>query len=193
MKKLTIAVFTVLFFSGAAFAAREFIEGTDFFVDFTQKEYGMASVLRINFSDVEPTPQEAEFLLKDQLTIYGKILEDERIAQEKEETGETKKSSKAKTVQTPAAAEVIAEEEEVRFKNIVGSVWHFAKGSRETAVKIKFNDHLASYVYIGKTKKIAPFPDYLAFLKKERDDKKVKEKLKAAAEKQTALRTDFQE
>ena len=190
MKKLILTVFCVLFFSGAVFAARTFIENTDFSVNFTQKEYGEPSVLHINFTTMEPTAQEAESLLKDQLNIYGKIIEDERIAKKKEEdeakAKENNEKNDIKAVQNPDAAENLQEEEEEKFKNIIGSVWVLKDG--ENPVKIKFNDYLASYVYIGKTKKIVQFPDYITFLKKERDDKKAKDKLKAAA-----VKTDSQE
>jgi len=177
MKKLILTGFCVLFFSGAGFAARNFIEDTDFFVEFTQKEYGEPSVLRINFIRTEPTPQEAELLLKDQLNIYGKIIEDEKIELKKAE--EEKKAAQNLIVpETEQEQKEKEEEEEEKFKNIIGSVW--LTKNEEDPVKIKFNDYLASYVYIGKTKKIVQFPDYITFLKKERDDKKAKDKLKAA-------------
>ena len=75
---------------------------------------------------------------------------------------------------------------------IIGSVW-VVQENLELPVKIKFNDSLSAYVYLGKTKKIVQFPEYIAFLKKERDDKKAKDKLKAAKQKQEDVKIDFQE
>jgi hypothetical protein len=190
MKNIIFAVLLTLFFASAVFAARIFIEGADYFVDFVQNEDARAAVLHINFTEIEPTPQEAESLLKDQLKIYGKIIEDERISRNKEEDeAKTKNKAKIKTVQISSAAADVQEEE--KFKNIVGSVW-FIK-DLENPVKIKFDDYIASYVYIGKTKKIVQFPDYITFLKKERDAQKARDRLKAAVEKSTEVKTDSQE
>ncbi|MDR2191622.1 MAG: hypothetical protein LBO62_01905 [Endomicrobium sp.] len=188
MKKFIFTILFALLCAGALYAARVFIEGTDYSVDFVQNEDGRAAVLHINFTDAEPTPQEAELLLKDQLKIYGKIIEDERIAKNKEEA-EAKSKEKIKTVQISSAAAEAAIEE--KYKNIVGSVW-FLK-DLENPVKIKFNDYLAAYAYIGKTQKIVQFPEYITFLKKERDAQKAKDKLKAAVEKSTEVKTDSQE
>jgi hypothetical protein len=39
----------------------------------------------------------------------------------------------------------------------------------ENPIKIKFTEDLAAYVWLGKTKSIVPFPDYINFLKKQKD------------------------
>jgi hypothetical protein len=149
----------------------------------------MAAVLHINFIGIEPSPEEAERLLKDQLTIYGKILDDEKEAKKKEaeEAEKTAKKEKPKVKETLENADLLdakEEEEEEIFKNIIGSVWFSADGNPENLTKIKYTDYFASFARIGKTKKIVTFPDYISFLKKERDEKKAKEKAKALLEKE---------
>jgi hypothetical protein len=63
-----------------------------------------------------------------------------------------------------------------KCKNIIGSVWHINKADSANPVKIKFQKDLAAYVWLGKTRKIVAFPDYISFLKKERNNKKLKYK-----------------
>ncbi|MDR1942136.1 MAG: hypothetical protein LBQ47_07395 [Endomicrobium sp.] len=184
MKRLFFAAVCLLFLYSYSFCAREFLETRDYFVDFSQNDESMAAVLRINFINIEPTPEEAEHLLKDQLQIYGKIIDDEEAAKKKEEN-EAKAKDKTAAKTKPALKDLPQtpeEEEEEKFKNIIGSVWFSPDGNPENLTKIKYNDYLASFVRIGKTKKIVPFPDYITFLKKERDDKKAKEKAKSQEE-----------
>jgi hypothetical protein len=61
-------------------------------------------------------------------------------------------------------------------KNIIGSAWHINKENPANPVKIKFQKDLAAYVWLGKTRKIVAFPDYISFLKKEKNDRKLKYK-----------------
>jgi hypothetical protein len=62
------------------------------------------------------------------------------------------------------------------YKNIIGSAWHINKADAANPVKIKFQKDLAAYVWLGKTRKIVAFPDYISFLKKEKNSKKLKYK-----------------
>jgi hypothetical protein len=64
----------------------------------------------------------------------------------------------------------------MKCKNIIGSVWHINKEDPANPVKIKFQKDLAAYVWLGKTRKIVAFPDYISFLKKEKSDRKLKYK-----------------
>jgi hypothetical protein len=63
-----------------------------------------------------------------------------------------------------------------KCKNIIGSAWHINKANPEDSVKIKFQKDLAAYVWLGKTRKIVAFPDYISFLKKGKNNKKLKYK-----------------
>ncbi|MCL2485083.1 MAG: hypothetical protein FWF00_07185 [Endomicrobia bacterium] len=172
MKKILLTIILALVFTQAALSFRNFAEGTDYIIDFQQKEDTMADVLHIKFPDITPTPKEAETVIKDQLKIYGAFIENEKIEQQKAEANEQPADKKP---------EEEAQDEE-KFKNIIGSVWIFDPSNPENMIKIKFKDDLSSFVYIGKTKRIVPFPDYITFLKKERDDKKEKDKAAVAAE-----------
>jgi hypothetical protein len=55
-----------------------------------------------------------------------------------------------------------------KCKNIIGSAWYINKEDPANPVKIKFQKNLAAYVWLGKTRKVVEFPDYIAFLKKEK-------------------------
>jgi hypothetical protein len=55
-----------------------------------------------------------------------------------------------------------------KCKNIIGSAWYINKEDHAKPVKIKFQKNLAAYVWLGKTRKVVEFPDYIAFLKKEK-------------------------
>jgi hypothetical protein len=63
-----------------------------------------------------------------------------------------------------------------KCKNIIGSAWHINKEDPANPVKIKFQKDLAAYVWLGKTREVVAFPDYIAFLKKEKNSKKFKYK-----------------
>jgi hypothetical protein len=69
----------------------------------------------------------------------------------------------------------LAGEKSSEHKNIIGSVWYMDEKSKEF-VKIKFQKDLGAYVWIGKTKKIVTFPNYMAFLKKARKNRIVQAK-----------------
>ncbi|GHT04843.1 hypothetical protein AGMMS5026_07590 [Endomicrobiia bacterium] len=63
-----------------------------------------------------------------------------------------------------------------KSKNIIGSAWHINKAAPANPVKIKFQKDLAAYVWLGKARKIVAFPDYISFLKKEKNIEKLKYK-----------------
>ncbi|MDR1695754.1 MAG: hypothetical protein LBR69_03880 [Endomicrobium sp.] len=195
MKKIILAAVFAFIFVQPALCARVFVEGEDYTVDFQRKDENMAAVLHINFIDAPPSEQEAEIVLKEQLGIYAQIIESEEAeaeagSGEKEpEQTEPEKKEPAKNENEAAAeseAAAAAEEEEKKYKNIIGSVWRNDSLNPEVPVKIKFKEDLASYVYLGKTKTIVPFPEYITFLKKEREERKEKEKEKAKAEAEAA-------
>jgi hypothetical protein len=60
-----------------------------------------------------------------------------------------------------------------KCKNIIGSAWHINKVDPANPVKIKFQKDLAAYVWLGKTRKVVAFPDYVSFLKKEKNSRKL--------------------
>jgi hypothetical protein len=59
-----------------------------------------------------------------------------------------------------------------KYKNIIGSAWYINKATPANLVKIKFQKDLAAYVWLGKTRKVVAFPDYISFLKKEKKQQK---------------------
>jgi hypothetical protein len=61
-----------------------------------------------------------------------------------------------------------ANKETPKCKNIIGSAWCINKEDPSNPVKIKFQKDLAAYVWLGKTRKVVAFPDYISFLKKEK-------------------------
>ncbi len=167
MKKFLLPALFVTVFCALSFAARNFVENTDYFVDFKQNSENMAAVLHINFISMQPEPSEAESILKSHLKTYGAQLEKERLEQKKAKP-------KAKT----------GKDEDEKYKNIIGSVWYAENGDPENMVKVKYKEDLSAYVWLGKTKKIVAFPSYIAFLKQEKESKKEKDKVDAAAAKQ---------
>ena len=195
MKKILFVLMLAGVFAASVFASRNFTEGTDFFVDFKQNDDHMLAVLHINFIDAQPTPQEAEAVLMDQMKIYAKIIE-EYQAESKKEAEEIKAKEKPKTKAAATAKEALSkenEEEEIKYKNLIGSVWYPENGDPEKMIKVRFKEDLSAYVWLEKTKRIVAFPNYIAFLKKERDDKKEKEKAEALAAKRLALEQQQQE
>lgn len=188
MRNILFSFLFMLFFVSTAFCARNFIEGVDYFVDFQEKDETMAAVLHINFVDLQPTPEEAEKLLKDQLKKYSKDIQKKQAQIRKEK--EKQKKSKPKTKAAATAKEAIQkdEEEEIKYKNIIGSVWHHSDevpkdpDNTENLVKVKFQEDSSAFVWLEKTNRIVTFPNYIAFLKKERDDKRDKERAKALEE-----------
>jgi hypothetical protein len=57
----------------------------------------------------------------------------------------------------------------IKHKNIIGSAWYAT--NKKNLTKIKFQEDLAAYVWLGKTKTIVTFHNYMAFLKKEKINK----------------------
>ena len=158
MKKSFIILTFMFSFTILAFCTRDFIEGIDYTVDFHEKSPEMAAILHVNFVGVVPEPSEAEKIVKQKLRIYGNKL----IASNK-------------VIRT--------EKKETHYKNIIGSAWKTNITDPANPIKIKFTEDLAAYVWLGKTKSIVPFPDYIIFLKKEQKDFKKKQQLNKSKEK----------
>jgi hypothetical protein len=144
MKKYFFATTLTLIFSANVFCSRDFVEKTDYFVEFQEKSPKMAAVLHVNFTSDIPEPKEAEEIVKQQLKAHGNML---------------------------AANKKVA-----KYKNIIGSAWYVNKTYSANPVKIKFQKDLGAYVWLGKTKRIVTFPDYMSFLKRERNNKKIRDK-----------------
>ncbi|GHT43352.1 hypothetical protein AGMMS49921_11130 [Endomicrobiia bacterium] len=145
MKKCFPLIAFILIFSANAFCLRNFLERKDYFVKFEEKSPGMAAVLHVNFISVIPNSKEAEEIVKQQLRKYGNML----IANNRTSATVKKK---------------------IKYKNIIGSAW-YVNGSNPislTKTKIKFQNDFGAYVWIGKTKNIVTFPNYMSFLKKSR-------------------------
>jgi hypothetical protein len=145
-KSFIISIFT-FFFTIPAFCTKDFIKGIDYTIDFHEKSPGMAATLHINFIGVVPEPSEAEKIVKQKLIIYGNNL-----------------ITSNKTICT---------EKKAHYKNIIGSAWKANIADPTNPIKIKFSEDFAAYVWLGKTKSIVSFPDYITFLKKQ---KKLQEK-----------------
>ena len=158
MKKFFIILMFTFSFTTSVFCTRDFIEGIDYTVDFHEKSPEMAATLHVNFVGVIPEPSKAEKIVKQKLGIYGNKL----IASNK-------------VIRT--------EKKETRYKNIIGSAWKTNITDPTNPIKIKFTEDLAAYVWLGKTKSIVPFPDYIVFLKKEQKDFKKKQQLNKSKEK----------
>lgn len=150
-KEIFIALILVLTFSINVYCGKDFAEKTYYIVDFQEKSPEMAAVLHVNFIKVMPEAEEAEKIVKQQLRIYGNKL----ILHKKE---------------------IVAIKKGEKYKNIIGSAW-YTKGTHfRDCVKIKFHKNLAAYVWLGKTKKIVTFHNYISFLKKEKITKNLKDK-----------------
>jgi hypothetical protein len=157
MKKFFIILMFTFYFTISAFCTRDFIEGIDYTVDFHEKSPEMAATLHVTFVGAAPEPSEAEQIVKQKLRIYGNKL----IASNK----------------------VIRTEKKTHYKNIIGSAWKTNITDHADPIKIKFTEDLAAYVWLGKTKSIVPFPDYIIFLKKEQKNFKRKQQLNKSKEK----------
>ncbi|MDR1721220.1 MAG: hypothetical protein LBR09_02375 [Endomicrobium sp.] len=151
-KEIFVAIISILIFSINAFCIKDLAEKIDYFIEFQEKPPEMAAVLHVNFIKVMPEPKEAEKIVKQQLKIYGNKL----ISHKKERLA-TKKG--------------------IKYKNIIGSAWYANETNSGNYIKIKFQKDLAAYVWLGKIRKIVTFPDYISFLKKEKDNKKLKGKI----------------
>jgi len=152
MKKKIFTTIFVLIFSTNAFCTRDFIEKIDYFIEFQEKSPEMAAVLHVNFIKIMPEPKEAEMIVKRQLKIYGN-----KLISQKKETRATKKG--------------------IKYKNIIGSAWYASDTNSGNYIKIKFQKDLSAYVWLGKARKIVTFPDYISFLKEEKDNEKLKNKI----------------
>jgi hypothetical protein len=64
----------------------------------------------------------------------------------------------------------------VKCKNIIGSAWYINKANPANPIKIKFQKDLAAYVWLSKTRKVVAFCDYISFLKREKNTKRLKYK-----------------
>jgi hypothetical protein len=157
MKRFFIALVFIFSFTVTVFCLRDFIEERDYTVDFQEKSPEMVAVLHVNFIGIVPEPEEAEKIVKKQLKIYGNKL-------------------------VAAKHVVYREDKRTRYKNIIGSAWIENIPDPENPIKIKFNKDVAAYVWLGKTKTIVPFPDYMAFLKKQQKEFRKKQRLRKSDE-----------
>ncbi|MDR1511710.1 MAG: hypothetical protein LBS15_02945 [Endomicrobium sp.] len=146
-KEIFVAIF-MLIFSINAFCTKDFTEKIDYVVEFQEKSPEMAAVLHVNFIKIIPEPKEAEKIIKQQLKIYG-----DKLVLHKREIATSKNGG---------------------YKNIIGSAWYTEGTHSGDYIKIKFNKDLAAYVWLGKTKNIVTFHDYISFLKKGENNKKLK-------------------
>ncbi|MDR1926299.1 MAG: hypothetical protein LBQ13_01240 [Endomicrobium sp.] len=153
MKKysFTIPIILIIIISTNAFCLRNYVERIDYFIEFHEKSPEMAAVLRINFINFIPESKEAEEVVKYQLERYGNML----------------------VTNNKMSATV---ENENKYKNIIGSAWYINDENPTNHIKIKFQNDLAAYVWIGKTRTVIPFPKYMSFLKKEKKNRKFKDK-----------------
>jgi hypothetical protein len=109
-------------------------------VSFKEQTQDMLAVLHVNFFDMVPCYY-AEKVLKEELKKYGNLL-----------------IAKNKTY--------FNTENGIRYKNIIGSVYVVIDKKKK---KIIFEKNNGSYVWIGKTKSILTFNDYIMFLKKQKN------------------------
>lgn len=145
MRKEIFALIIMIIFPINAVCVKDFVEKIDYVVEFHENSPKMAAVLHINFLKIIPESKEAEKIVKQQLRIYG-----DKLILHKKDTVATKKGKK--------------------YKNIIGSAWH-TNGTRfGNHIKVKFQKDLAAFVWLGKTKKIVTFHDYISFLKKEKNN-----------------------
>jgi hypothetical protein len=138
-KKYCFTIMLMLIFSTNIFCSRDFVEKLDYFVEFQEKSPEMASILHVNFINITPESRDAENIVKQQLKIYGNAI----IASEKVLT---------------------MSKNEIKHKNIIGSAW----SNKINLTKIKFQNDLSAYVWLGKTRTVVTFHDYISFLKKEK-------------------------
>jgi hypothetical protein len=149
MKRYLLIITTIVFATNA-FCFRNLVEQIDYFVEFQEKSPEMAAILRVNFISNVSNSEEIEEIVKNQLKKYGQLL----ITNKKAFTTVKK---------------------ELRYKNIIGSAWHINEVDPENPIKIKFQKDLGAYVWLGKTRTIVPFPNYISFLKKEHKNSKRKQ------------------
>jgi hypothetical protein len=141
----------MIIFSSNAFCFKNFIENTDYFVEFSEKSPEMAAVVHINFISDMPEAENAEKIVKQQLKKYGNML----VANKRV---------------------IITVKKEIKYKNIIGSAWYVNGADPANPTKIKFQKDLGAYVWLGKTGAIVPFPNYMSFLKKQKENKNLKNK-----------------
>ncbi|MDR3281555.1 MAG: hypothetical protein LBS78_00805 [Endomicrobium sp.] len=156
MRKLIYIIVFIFEFSLNAHSFKKFVEQIDYFIDFSEKPPEMASVLHVNFANVLPNPKEAEKIVRQQLRIYGNsiIFRNNKAFYE---------ATKKKT----------------NPKNIIGSAWYHINDTWHVTnpIKIKFQKDIAAYVWIAKTGEIVTFPNYLQFLKKEKNNRVLEDKI----------------
>jgi hypothetical protein len=108
-------------------------------ISFKEKTQDMLAVLHVNFFDVV-SYYYAEKILKEELKKYGNLLISTNKVCFNTENG-------------------------LRHKNIIGSAYIIID---KKITKIMFEKNNGSYVWIGKTKSILTFNDYIMFLKKQK-------------------------
>ncbi|MDR2860539.1 MAG: hypothetical protein LBV66_01740 [Elusimicrobiota bacterium] len=84
-----------------------------------------------------------------------------------------------------AAADIVKQQlqvygEKQSRKNIVGTAWHTITGDEKDLQKIKFSQDLGAYVWMGRSKRVVSFTNYLYILKRERDNQRKAQRTKAA-------------
>jgi hypothetical protein len=151
MKKYFFTLALIIIISTNTFCLRNYVERIDYFIEFHEKSPEMAAVLHINFINFIPEPKKAEEVVKYQLKRYGNMM-----------VTNNKISATGKN--------------ENKYKNIIGSAWYINDANPANHIKIKFQNDLAAYVWIGKTRTVVSFHNYMSFLKKEKKNKKFKDK-----------------
>ncbi|MDR2708866.1 MAG: hypothetical protein LBC07_02705 [Elusimicrobiota bacterium] len=51
-------------------------------------------------------------------------------------------------------------------KNIIGTAWHTMSGDDSDLKKMKLGGNFSAYVWLGRSKKVVPFPTYIAALRR---------------------------
>jgi hypothetical protein len=149
MQKYFFTIIPVMIISSNTFCFVNHTKQDEYCIEFHEKSHEMAATLHINFTNLLPEPKEAEKIVKYQLERFGNML-----------ITNNKISSTARN--------------EYKNKNIIGSAWYISNKNFIKPIKIKFQDNLSAYVWIGKTRRIVPFHDYVSFLKKQKQNKKIK-------------------
>ncbi|MDR0956671.1 MAG: hypothetical protein LBL77_02260 [Endomicrobium sp.] len=144
MKKYLLITLIIVFAINNTICSRNFVERIDYFVEFQEKTPKMAATLRVNFINDVSNPEE---IVKNQLKKYGQLL-----------------------ISNKKAFTVV--KKEIKYKNIIGSAWYINNIDPKNPIKIKFQKNLGAYVWLGKTRTIVPFPNYISFLKKEHKNSK---------------------
>jgi hypothetical protein len=139
-KCFVVSLFLVLFICLVTISYANLVENIDYSVDFQEKTSDMAAILHINFISIFPDIIQVEEIVKQQLKKYGSLI--------------IKNNKLMSTLKTKR-----------HYKNIIGSAWYINDLDPANPIKIKFKEDLGAYVWLGKTKTIVSFPQYLVFLK----------------------------